>query len=129
MKQDMGYLCWTLDASERDALLAAIPPLYCDVVAHHVTYRHGVLQPDVLEIEPIEGLIVGEIADKGVQALVVEINHNTIRADGHRYHITWSLDSGRFPQESIRLTDRGWFPFEKPFPVHLTPGWFKSTER
>lgn len=129
MTNDMGYLCWVLDDQQRVDLLSAIPPLYCDVVAHHVTYQHGVTCPPIIDLQPIEGLIVGEIADSGVHAVVVEINHNTIRRDGHRYHITWSLDTGRFPQESIRLTDRGWFPFQEPFRVKLTPAWFPSTVR
>jgi hypothetical protein len=123
---ELGYICW-LVGDERDALLDLIPPQFPNVVAHHVTFRHGVLSSCELP-EPKIGFIVGEIIDGGVQAVVVEIDGDTIRPDGKRFHITWSLDEDRFPQQSIALTSRGWFPFEKPMPVSLTPQWIKITK-
>ena len=123
---DLGYVCW-LVGSEREELLRLIPPHYPNVVAHHVTYRHGVTSDYPLP-EPQIGFVVGEIMDKGVQAVVVEIMGNTIRPDGKRYHITWSLDDGKFAEQSIALTSRGWFPYETPYPVTLTPQWIKITK-
>lgn len=114
------YLCWMLDPSERDQLLAQIPAEFPNVVAEHVTYLYGVTIQTPLP-EARSGLIVGEIIDNGVQALVVEIEGTDIRPDGERFHITWSLNHGRYPAESKELVKRGFWPFLTPIEIQLIP--------
>jgi hypothetical protein len=122
----LGYTCLILNYEDRQRLMARFPPEYQHHVAHHITIAYGVdgsTMPDMWE-----GFIVGDAYDKGVQALVVEINGNTVRPDGAHYHITWSLDEGRFPDQSIALLNRGWFPLAdgERIPVSFTPAFVLS---
>lgn len=122
-----GYVCWLVEAQSREALLAVVPPQYPTVVCHHVTIAFDVT-PDYPLPQPKIGYVVGEIMDKGVQAVVVEIDGDTIRPDGDRYHITMSLDEGRFPEEARRLVRRGWFPLSERIAVTLTPAFIERKE-
>src|SRR3954468_13108359 len=80
---------WKLDRDERDALLAALPPAYGDVVADHVTLKAHVHEKRALP-PPVTGWIVGRSDDgRGVQAMVVQVEGGTARPDGGTYHITW----------------------------------------
>lgn len=121
-----GYTCLILNFEDRQRLAARFPFEYHHQVAHHVTIEYGVdgsVLPDVWE-----GFIVGDAYDKGVQALVVEIQGTVHRPDGKCYHITWSLDEGRFPDQSLALLDRGWFPLPdgERIPVTFTPAFILS---
>ena len=100
---------WLLDPEDRDQLLAAIPPAYPRVVAHHVTLKAGV-RPDYPLPSDTEGFVVGVADDgAGVQALVVEIGGTTRRPDGSAYHIAWSLGARRRAAESNDvIRERGW---------------------
>lgn len=120
-----GYTCWLLDMTERDALLKRFPAEFSNVVAHHVTLDYGVTQLHPLPTQ-FSGRIVGDIYDKGVQALVVEIDGTTIRADKRTYHITWSLDDGRYPENSNDILKKGWFPLEEPIEITLIPAFVAS---
>ncbi len=99
---------WTLDRTERAALLDAFPPAYAEAVADHVTCK-----PDP-EREPLStvGEIVGRADDgAGVEALVVRSGGTTDRPDGSTWHITWSLADGREARESNTvIAARGWTP-------------------
>jgi len=100
---------WLLNREDRDVLLAAFPPAYARVIAHHVTLEVGVAAGFPLP-HGSDGEVVG-IADDGaaVQALVVEIGGTTRRPDGSTYHITWSLLDGRKLVESNDVIRRqGW---------------------
>ena len=103
---DVGRL---LHPEDRDRLLAAIPPAYPRVVAHHVTLKAGV-RPDFPLPVGTKGLVVGVADDgAGVQALVVEIGGTSRRSDGSTYHVTWSLAPGREAVESNdAIRERGW---------------------
>lgn len=120
-----GYTCWLLDMTERDALMKRFPPVYKNTVGHHVTVDYSVTQTHHLPTQ-FSGRIVGDAYDKGVQALVVEIDGTTERHDGAIYHITWSLDDGRFPENSKQLLGKGWFPLDEPIDITLTPAFVVS---
>jgi hypothetical protein len=120
MNKERGYVCWLIEPESRETLLRIIPSSFPTTVCHHVTIAFDVTD-DYPMPQRETGRVVGEIIDKGVQALVVEIQGNTVRPDGERYHITFSLDEGRFPEEARRLVRRGWFPFAEPIQVKLTP--------
>jgi hypothetical protein len=100
------------------------PPLYSNVIAHHCTLAFGVDESYPLP-EETSGLIVGEIAEDGVQALVLKIRGQISRPKGGIYHITWSLETGKKPVHSNHvIANYGWQtvdPFEK---VDLEPRWF-----
>jgi hypothetical protein len=116
-----GFIGWSLDRGQREALLARFPPRYRKVVADHVTLKFG----DTAAALPTEtsGEIVGEADDgRGVQAMVVRIGGTTDRPDGSTYHITWSLEPGREAKESNEVIAKlGWRDLEAPVPVRLEP--------
>ena len=120
-----GYTCWLLDMVERDLLLTKFPPEYPRVIAHHVTMDHGVTQAHPLPTQ-LTGRIIGDAFDKGVQALVVEIDGTELRPDGEIFHITWSIDWDRYPENSKQLLKKGWFPLEEPIDIKLTPAFVLS---
>ena len=115
------YTGWLVDADDRADLLARIPPVYAEVVAHHVTQKFG----DVAAAPPseTEGEVIGVADDgHGVQALVVRIGGTTARPDGATYHITWSLAAGREARESNAVIARlGFVELPAPIPVKLEP--------
>jgi hypothetical protein len=112
---------WLLDETDRAALLARFPPVWPDVIAHHVTLQSATDQPLPTETA---GEIVGETDDgEGLQALVVAIGGTSDRPDGSIYHITWSLDKAR-GREAVQsnhvLAGRGWQAVD-PIPIRLRP--------
>lgn len=118
---------WKIDADDRARLLERFPPLFRHPVADHVTLRTGTDAETPLP-EARAGEVVGEIDDgAGVQALVVRIGGTTLREDGSRYHITWSLDRSRGRQavESNAVIARlGWRVLPEPIPIRLVPARF-----
>lgn len=119
------YLGWLLNPEDRERLLAAIPPAYPRIVAHHVTLRHGVPATAPLPRET-GGSVLGLADDgHGVQALIVEIGGTTRRPDGSTFHITWSLADGRRPSESnAAIRAQGWRKLPEAYPVRLEPRLF-----
>lgn len=115
---------WLLDADDRDRLFARFPPRWPDAIAHHVTLAFATDAP--LPATPAEAAVVGHVDDgAGVEALVVAIDGDTMRPDGSRYHITWSIDRarGRTPRESNDvLAAHGWTPIAPPIAIRLIPG-------
>ena len=121
---DVGRL---LHPDDRESLLAAIPPAYQRVVAHHATLKAGV-RPDHPLLGEGECVVVGVADDgAGVQALVVEIGGTTPRPDGSAYHIAWSLAAGREAVESNdAIRERGWTATAQRHRVRLEPKVFSS---
>lgn len=118
-------LGWLVEECEREELLKRFPPVYPDVVAHHVTLERAADAAPLPPQKPAE--IVGEADDgQGVQAMVVRLGGTTDRPDGSTYHITWSLDrtKGRKAVESNDVIAKlGWRPLD-PVPVTLKPARF-----
>lgn len=117
-----GVVGWKLDREQRKELLQQFPPKYRNPDADHVTLRTEAGEDAPLPQET-EGQIVGRADDgRGVEAMVVAIAGTTDRPDGSVYHITWSLEPGRRPQESNDvLAGRDWIEFDLPMPVKLEP--------
>ncbi|KRC78171.1 hypothetical protein [Sphingomonas sp. Root241] len=113
---------WLLDEVDRAALIARFPPVWPDVIAHHVTLKSATDQPLPTETA---GQVVGQVNDgEGLQALVVAIHGTTDRPDGSTYHITWSLDKARgreAKQSNDVLRERGFDRLDAPIPIRLTP--------
>jgi hypothetical protein len=121
-----GVVGWLLNEAERDDLLRRFPPIYPDVVAHHVTLQANA-PPNTPLPAATAGEIVGQADDgRGVQALVVRIEGTPARPDGSTYHVTWSLDraQGRRPVESNQvIQNRGWSACG-PVSIRLKPARF-----
>lgn len=122
-----GYTSWVLDEPSRAALLELVKPMFGNVIAHHVTEDYGVPADHPIEAHPTI-LVLGETMNKGVQAVAVSVNGRLRRADGRPYHITLSLDDGRFSHESNDVIERGWWPFEQPLPITTTADWHEIKE-
>jgi len=95
-----GYVGWELPEKERARLLALFPPLYPNVVAHHVTHKFGVNESEQLPVTTNLVVVADTNDNNGVQCLIVSVNDSLVRPDGSVYHITWSLANGRKPVES-----------------------------
>lgn len=112
-------LGWKLDRPQRDALLAALPPLYQRPIADHVTLSvKGSELP-----QPVSNVfIVGHADDaQGVEAYVVAIAGSTERPDGGTWHITWSLAEDRTAKESNDVIAKLGWTAVAPIAVLLTP--------
>lgn len=122
----MSVIGWKLHPTERERLLARFPPIWPDIVAHHVTLHTSARSGRALPTQR-EGVIVGTIDDgEGLQALVVSIDGTTRRPDGNTYHITWSLDrsKGRRAYESNALLSRHAFErIGEAVAIHLFPAY------
>lgn len=110
---------WKLDRSQRDALLAALPPHYARAVADHVTLSvSGTDLPDPVST----AAIIGHVDDGlGVEAYVVALDGDTLRPDGGTWHITWSLAEGRAARESNDVIAAAGWTSVRAIPVDLTP--------
>src|SRR6185503_6643133 len=85
---------WKLDRKLRESLLEQLPPRYPEVISDHVT-----LDAKAIDVEPppvSSARIVGRADDnRGVEAMVVELEGSLDRPDGSTWHVTWSLGPGR----------------------------------
>lgn len=117
----MSYTAYVLDEAARSTVLAAFPPKFPDVVAHHVTINFGGRNSrDAVLVgfkQPIE--IVGYAEGEGIEAAIVSVGGSTDRPDGKVFHITLSLDrsKGRKPVDSnVVIKENGWTKVQ-PFTV------------
>lgn len=114
-----------IDHVDRQRLLSMFPPEYKNVVAHHITESYDVDQCSPLPVH-VTGQVIGDVYDRGVQALVVSLGGSHLRADGRVYHITWSLDDGRYAENSNALIARGWFPLAEPITISISPAFIMA---
>jgi hypothetical protein len=120
-----GYSGYELDKAQRAALLQQFPPLFPDVIAHHITTKFGTNKNDALPPTAKTAEIIGEAVDpeRAVQALVVAINGSPSRPDGSLYHITWSLDrsKGAKPVHSNEVIKQRGYKKVAPVALKLSP--------
>ena len=124
---------WLVDPKTRESLLQRYPPIYPNVVAHHVTLSSGIESDAAIPL-PTRGTIVGRVDDgNGVEALIIEIGGTTDRIGGGTYHITWSLDraANREARESNGAIARlGWQSVAAPQEIELMPAvWERESEQ
>ena len=116
----MSYTGWLLPEPDRARLLRQFPPVYHDVIAHHVTMCMGIKELPAAT----SGTVVGMADDiDGVQVLVVSIEGSTARPGGGTYHITWSIDRDNFNRKPVHSNDvleNGWEPVQ-PVEISLVP--------
>ena len=115
------YEAVVLTEQSRRLLLQLFKPKYSRVVAHHVTTAFGVRRNESANYGALVPLsVVGYACEDGVEALVVEIDNTTIRADKRTYHITLSLDVDKKPVMSNTLLKGGWCIKYTPIPIEGT---------
>jgi hypothetical protein len=89
----MGYTAYKLTEAAREDILKRFPPSFPVVKAEHITVAF-----DQSSDEPLPPCIVAievtgySVDPRGIEALLVSIDGQTIRGDGSLYHITLSLD-------------------------------------
>lgn len=109
-KPRSGYQAFEISPESRSKLAAQFPPKFAEFIGHHITYKFGV-KSDLPLPEATSIKVVGYACnDKGIEALVVEVDGSTVRPDGKTFHITWSLDreAGFKPVNSNDLVAGGW---------------------
>lgn len=123
-----GYTGWEITGHSRSELMSAFPPMFSDVIGHHITHEFGVRSDGPIPSDDVDIQVVGYACDEdGLEALVVSIDGSTERPDGKTYHITWSLDRGAGfkPVHSNNLISEGWSPVN-PINISATARFFRS---
>lgn len=124
MKSTVLYSGWELTTEAREELIKKYPPLYSNVVCHHITYEYG---PEAKLPPKAKVEVVGRTTSMiGLDVLIVKINGSFVREHNDSiYHITLSLGQGKRPVDSNRAAKEGlWVIDEAPFEVEATPKQF-----
>lgn len=120
VKPRKGYVAFVLDEHQREYLISHFPFKYPKEIAHHVTLKFGVSE-DSIWLEKAQKAskfeVIGEAdSGDGLQALAVKVDGHTLRPDGGKFHITWSLDPSKYkPVDSNKLIEEG--DWEKVTPI------------
>jgi hypothetical protein len=90
------YTAYLLSEKSRKTLYFLFPPKYPEFIGHHITEEFGVPEGTEPPEQPKLVEVVGYIDNgDGVEGFLVEVNGNTQRPSGGKYHITWSIDRDR----------------------------------
>jgi hypothetical protein len=123
------YTGWLLPDQARHKLLAMFPPLFPEVVAHHITYEFPAKPMSILP-SATEAQVFGYATDGvSLECLVVAIEGTTERPDGKTYHITWSLDrekGGRPFKSNLVLARQGFERVYPPITIPIIPQRFET---
>lgn len=110
------YKAYNLTEESRQLLLEKFPPLYENVVLHHITYKFGFSQNFDLPPEVSSVKVVGYTKNEHIECLVVALDGSTLRPDGLIYHITISHDNLSQPKDSNALLESG---FDSSSPIYI----------
>lgn len=121
-KAKSGYQAYTLTENARQMLMAQFDPKFPEFIGHHITIRMGAKSTDPLPFASSIQVVGYACNDAGIEALVVEVDGTTERADGKIYHITWSLDrdAGFKPVKSNDLVAGGYTRIANPINISAT---------
>lgn len=90
------YTAYVLTEKSRQKLAYLYPPKYQDFIGHHITEQFGVGPDTPAPDEPVLIQVVGYIDNgEGVEGFLVEIDGESDRPNGGKYHITWSIDRSK----------------------------------
>jgi len=99
-----GYSCFKILPAMRALVLKKHPPKYGKLFADHVTHQFGITYAEHRENEnmmqsvmsvPIESYGYLDSGD-GLECWLVMVDGEKVRPDGKLYHLTWSLDPGKY---------------------------------
>jgi len=103
----MYYHAYVLSDASRERLCEIFPLKYPKVIARHITHRFGV-SIDTPIPEPISVKVLGSADDnRGIQALIVEIDGERLSPEGYPYHITWSYDPSKIAPAEFDIAELG----------------------
>ena len=89
------YNGYEIEEGSRRKLMTLFPPKYPNVLGHHITEEFGVKGGEVPE-QPEQVLIIGYINNgEDVEGFLVEVDGETNRPSGGKYHLTWSIDRSK----------------------------------
>jgi len=102
------YTGYAISQINFDEIAKEFPPMFPDVIGHHVTIRLGA---DVNMIPPTSAFIylLDHYTDnKSIECFTVQVFDKVKRSDGGTYHLTWSIDRsmGVKPQDSNSLINK-----------------------
>lgn len=90
------YTAYKLTQKSRQKLAYLYPPKYPEFIGHHITEKFGVGPDEPAPDEPVLIQVVGYIDNgEGVEGFLVEIDGESDRPSGGKYHITWSIDRSK----------------------------------
>lgn len=102
------YLAFVLDATSHAAMVAAYPPKFAKVYAHHVTLAFNPTEADVAKFTGVDHVtVIDHVVDhvRRVECAVVEVNGTSRRPDGKTFHVTLSLTPPAKPVDSNAAID------------------------
>jgi len=116
------YTAYVLTNEAREKLAEKFPPKYEKFVGHHVTVQFGVPAGTEAPDPAIVRVIGRADSGDGLEALVVSVDGTQERPDGKTYHVTWSLDPGKYkPVDSNNLVSSARFALSMPITVETVP--------
>lgn len=96
---------YKLSEESRNKLKRLYPPKYSKFIGHHITHTYGVDKNEKAPENPNTCKVVGYIDKNGVEGFLVEINGSSLRNDGSKYHITWSIEDNRKPVDTNKYVN------------------------
>jgi hypothetical protein len=91
------YSCYILTEKSKKKLFFLYPPKYPDFIGDHITEKFGIdSEKDNIPKTPKLVEVIGYIDNEdGIEGFLVEINGNSQRPSGGKYHLTWSIDRSK----------------------------------
>ena len=121
----MSYSGYLLTDASRAKLIEAFPPMYDDVIAHHITWK---FPSDEMPPESFKAYINGYGIDEKVEAVSVVLQNSILCPNSTPFHITLSVnrDAGGKPAMS-KLLEYNFYAveFENTIVLEIVPQIFK----
>jgi hypothetical protein len=126
VKSPMGYNGYLLTENARQELLTAVPAMFSDVIAHHVTHDFNIAESKPPAANTVR--VVAVASNDVIQTVIVKVLDTTTRVHGDSfYHITLSMDkaAGAKANDSNALIkdSRNWTAV-MPFDIDVIPTFF-----
>jgi adenosylcobinamide amidohydrolase len=126
IKLPMGYNGYKLTDNARKELLAAVPAMFPDVVAHHVTHEFNIAESDPPYVGTVR--VVAVASNDMIQAVLVKVLGTVTRAHGDSfYHVTLSMDKNagaKANDSNALIKDSGDWIAVVPFDIDVIPTFF-----
>lgn len=111
------YSCWLVDRGE---ILSRIHKRAPTTICHHITYEFG--KTCSMPPNPKKVVVYGYISISGIDIALVEIDGETNRKIGGKYHITLALDTEMYkPVDSNRIIEENPITHIQPFEISVQP--------
>jgi hypothetical protein len=126
IKLPMGYNGYQLTENARQELLTAVPAMFPDVIAHHVTHDYNISESMPPHTDSVR--VVSVASNDMIQAVIVKVLGTVTRAHGDSfYHITISIDKsagGKAVDSNALIKDRSNWVVIAPVELAVIPTFF-----